>query len=115
MVKRLRVEVVDQAEHLLPLPLQVGLVEPLVPRVQLDLDHLLLLGRQLGRDGVLGPPQQERPDPSPELGQPGGVAVPLDRSAVVLGEPVGAREQARGGDARAAPTGPSGCSPAGCR
>ena len=83
-------QVVDQAQHLLPLPLQMGLVEPLVSRMQLDLDHLLLLGRQLGRDAVLGPPQQERSDASAELVQAGRIPVPLDRSAVVLGEPVGA-------------------------
>jgi hypothetical protein len=102
-VKRLSVQVVDQPEHLLPLTLQMRLVEPLVPRVQLDLDHLLLLRRQLGRHDVLGPAQHDRPDPPPQLGQPGRVALPLDRPPVVLREPVSGREQAGGGDGQQRP------------
>ena len=89
MVNRLLSRSSIKPEHLLPLPLQVGLVDPLVPRVQLDLDHLLLLRWQLGGHVLLGPAQHQRPDPAAQLGQPGRVAVPLDRPAVVLGEPVG--------------------------
>ena len=48
------VEVVDQAEDLLPLALQPGLVELAVARVELDLERLLLLRRQVGGDEFLG-------------------------------------------------------------
>ena len=95
IVNRLLVQVVDQAEDLLPLPLQVRLVDPLVLRVELDLEHLLLLGRQLRRDAFLGAAQHQRPDPPTQLAQP---IASLPRSigpAVVLGEPVRDREKPR--------------------
>ena len=63
------VQVVDQAEHLLPLALQVSLVQLAVLRVQLDLEHLLLLGREVGGDLLLRPPPDQRLDPAPQLGQ----------------------------------------------
>ena len=67
IANRLRVDVVDQAEHLLPLALQVRLVDAAVPRVQLDLQHLLLLRRQVGGDLLLGAAQHERPDAAAQL------------------------------------------------
>ena len=71
------VEVVEQAEDLLPLALQVRLVELAVPRVQLDLEHLLLLGRQVGGDLLLGAALDQRLDPPPQLGEQLGVALPF--------------------------------------
>ena len=47
------IKIFDQAQDLLPFSLQVRLVDPPVPGVQLDLDDLLLLGRQLGGDASL--------------------------------------------------------------
>ena len=80
-MNRLRVHVVDQAEHLLPFPLQLGLVDLAVLRVQLDLQHLLLLGRQVGGHLLLGPALDQRLDPPLQLGQQLGVALLLDRLA----------------------------------
>jgi hypothetical protein len=59
------VDVAEQAEDLLPLPLQVRLVQPAVPRMQLDLEYLFLLLGQVGRDLLLGAAHDERPDPAP--------------------------------------------------
>ena len=80
------VHVVDQAEDLLPLPLQPGLVDLAVLRVQVDLQDLLLLGGQVGGHLFLGAAQDQRLDPPLELGQPLGVALLLDRAGVVVAE-----------------------------
>ena len=45
-----------------------------MPRVQLDLEHLLLLRRQVGGDLLLRAAHDQRLDPPPQLGQPLGVA-----------------------------------------
>src|SRR3712207_6901591 len=50
--------------------------------------HLLLLGRQVGGDHLLGPPAHQRPDPPAQRGQPFAVAVPLDGDAVLVAEPL---------------------------
>ena len=55
-------EVPDQVEHLLPLALEPTVVEAAVGRRELDLDDLLLLGRQVEEDVLLGPAQQEGGD-----------------------------------------------------
>ena len=44
----------------------MGVVDAAVARREVDLEHLLLLGRQVGGDQVLGASQQERPDPPAE-------------------------------------------------
>ena len=49
------IQVLDQAEDLLALPLQTLVVEPLVPRMQLDRKRLLLTRGQIRRDEFLGP------------------------------------------------------------
>ena len=66
IASRCSVEVVEEAEHGLPLALEVGLVDRAVPRGQHHLEDLLLLGRQVARDVLLGAAQQERPDPPAE-------------------------------------------------
>ena len=53
-------------------------------RVQLHLQDLFLLGRQLGGHLVLGAAPDQRPDPPLELGQSLAVALPLDRPGVVV-------------------------------
>ena len=95
--------VADQAEYLLPFPLQPGLVDLSVLRMQLHLQDLLLLGRQVGGYLLLGAAQDERPDPPPELGQALGVTLPLDWPGVVVAEPVRAGEQPRRGDGQQRP------------
>jgi hypothetical protein len=50
-------------------------------------------GLRLHRDHLLGSAQDQWPDTAPELGQPFGIALPLDRLGVVLAEPVWAGEQ----------------------
>ncbi len=74
-----------QPEDALPLLREVGVVELAVPRMQLDGEHLLLLGRQVGGDHLLGAAEQERPDPLLEPPQGGLVAVLLDGAGDVLG------------------------------
>ncbi len=74
------VEVVDQAQDALALLGQVGVVEPAVPGVEVDGEGLLLLGRQVGGDELLGAAQQERPDPLGEAAQRLVVALLLDRA-----------------------------------
>jgi hypothetical protein len=66
-------------------PLQIGLVRSSMLAIELQLDDLLLLGGQLGGHVGLPAAQQQRADPAAQLGQPVGVAVLLDRVAVVLG------------------------------
>ena len=63
--KRFFGHVVDQAEDLLPLPLQVGLIHVAVLRIHLQLDDLFLLRRQVLRDLLLGPAEHQRPNPAP--------------------------------------------------
>ena len=87
------VHVVDQAEDLLPLPLQPRLVDLAVLRMQVDLQDLLLLGGQVGGHLFLGAPPDERLDPPLELGQALAVALSFDRPGVVVAEPVRAGEQ----------------------
>ncbi len=97
------VHVADQAEDLLPLALQMGLVDLAVPRVQVDLEHLLLLGREVGGHEFLGAALDQRLDPPPELGEQLGLAVFLDRAGVVVAEPRRAGEQPRRGDRQQRP------------
>lgn len=63
----------QQAEHLLPLARQPGVVDPAVFGRQLDGQHLLLFGRQLLDDLILGAAQQHRLDaaPQPSARRPG--------------------------------------------
>ena len=75
------VDVVDQPQHLLPLALQVALVDPTVPRVELDGEHLLLLGGEFGGHLLLGPPADQRPDPAAQPGQQLGASSRRARSA----------------------------------
>ena len=83
------VDVGEQPEDLLPLPLQVRLVELAVPRVQFHLEHLLLLRRQVGGHLLLGAALEQRPDPPPQLGEQLGVALPFDRPGVVVAKRTG--------------------------
>jgi hypothetical protein len=76
----------------------VGVVDLAVLGVEHDLEHLLLLGRQLGGHLLLGAPAHQRPDAPAQRGQHLGVAAALDRDPVVLGEPLRAREQPRRDD-----------------
>jgi hypothetical protein len=75
------VDVVDEPQHLLPLALQVPLVDAPVPRVELDRKHLLLLRGEFGSHLFLGPPADQRPDPASQPSQQLAVVVALDRSA----------------------------------
>jgi hypothetical protein len=78
---RLGLHVAQEPEDLLPLPVQVGLVELLVPGVEIELEDLLLLLGQVGGDLLLGPAQDQRPDPAAQLDQTLGVGLLLDRAA----------------------------------
>ena len=91
------VHVADQAEDLLPLPLQMGLVELAVPRVQVYLQYLFLLGGQVRGHLLLRPAHDERPDPPPQLAEQLGVPF-LDRLGVVVAEAGRARKQPGRGD-----------------
>ena len=73
------VEVVDQAEDPLALLGQVGVVDLAVARPEVDRDDLLLLGRQVCGDELLGATEHERPDPAAEPVEGGLVALLLDR------------------------------------
>ena len=53
-------QVIDQPEDFLPLPLQMPLVDRAVPGVQVHLENLLLLGGQVGGDSLLGAAQDQR-------------------------------------------------------
>lgn len=64
-------EIVREPQDPAPLPLKVPVVEPAVRGGEVDVQHLLLLGRQVGGDLLLGPAQQERPDPAPQPRQEG--------------------------------------------
>jgi len=57
-----------------------------VPRVQLDFEHLLLLGRQVGGHLFLGAPLDQRLDPPPQLGEPLLERGQLDRPLIAMGE-----------------------------
>ena len=67
------VHVVDEPEDLLALALQVPLVDAAVARVELHLEDLLLLRRQVGGHLFLGPALDQRLDPAPQPGQQLGV------------------------------------------
>ena len=54
--------VAQEPEDLLALPVEVGLVELLVPGVEIELEDLLLLLGQVGDDLLLGPAQDDRSD-----------------------------------------------------
>jgi hypothetical protein len=97
------VEVLDEAQHGLPLPLQVGLVDAPVSWRQRHLEDLLLLRWQVRGHDLLGPPQQERPDPFAEPFEGGRVAESLDRVRDQLGETLGVRVQAGGDDREQGP------------
>ena len=62
---------------------------------ELDGDDLLLLLGQIGGDEILRPPHEERPDPSLKPLHPARILPGLDRSDVLLLEPVRGREQTR--------------------
>ncbi len=59
------VEVVDEPENLLSLPLQLPVVERTVFRCELDLEYLLLFRRQVGGDLFLRATQHQRFDALP--------------------------------------------------
>ncbi len=86
---------VDEAEDLLPLLLQDPVVELPMRGAELDGDDLLLLLGQIGGDEILRPPHEERPDPSLKPLHPARILPGLDRSDVLLLEPVRGREQTR--------------------
>ena len=97
------VEVAQQPEDLLALALEVGVVQLPVPRVQVDEEHLLLLGRQIGGDQLLGAALDERLDPPAQAGELLAVAAALDRPRVLLGERLRVREQPGRGDRKQRP------------
>src|ERR687889_2780779 len=91
------------ASILLALALQVPLVDAAVARVELHLEELLLLCRQVSGHLLLGPPFDQWLDPSPQPGQQLGVGLFLDGAGVVLAEPGRTREQARRRDRQQRP------------
>ena len=97
------IKIFDQSQDLLPFALQMRLVDPPMPGVQLDLDDLLLLGRQLGCDALLGAAQHQRADPPAQLAQSNRVLAALDRSPVVLRETIRIREKPWRGDREQCP------------
>ncbi len=101
--KRCFCDVADEAEDLLALPLELGLVDPGVAGAELDLDGLLGLGRQLGEHRVLGAAAHERGDASPEGGEQLGGLAALDRLAVGLAEPLRVGVEAGSGDRQQRP------------
>ena len=64
-------------------------------RVEVDLERLLLLRRQVGGDQLLGAALEQRLDPAPQPGEPLAVAVAFDRPRVLLGEPLAGPGTAR--------------------
>ncbi len=89
-----RVQVADQPEYLLPLPLQVSLIHPTVRVVQFHLEHLFLLSRKIGGHLFLGTARDQRPYATTELGEQFDVvaAAILDRPSVVVTETFRVRE-----------------------
>ena len=86
-------DVVEQSENLLPFALQVGVVDRAMARMQLDLEYLLLLGRQVRSHLFLGAPHHQRFDASSQLRQSFCITVFFDGSAVEIGEGGGAGKQ----------------------
>jgi len=86
--------VLDEAEDLLPLALQLAVVDRAVPRVQLDFEDVLHLRREVRGDLLLGAAPHQGADPTPQRGELLGVALPLDGGPVDIGEPRRAGEQA---------------------
>lgn len=80
------VEIVDQAEDLLALALQAGLVQLAVARVELNLERLLLLGGKVSGDELLGAALDQGLDPSPQAREALAVGLAFDRARVLLGE-----------------------------
>lgn len=66
-------QVAEQAEHLLPLPLQVGLVDLAVSGVELQFDDLFLLIRQIGGHVGLPAAQQRKLQPRRFATAPAGL------------------------------------------
>jgi hypothetical protein len=63
-------EVVEQSQDSLALALEVRVVHLAVTRMQLDLERLLLLGREFGGHELLGSPLEQRLNASSLLGEP---------------------------------------------
>ena len=91
-------DVAEQAQYRLALPLQVPLVEAAMARAELDLQHLLLLGREVGGHLLLGAALDQGRDPPPQPAQELGVGVLLDRPRVLLAEAGRMREEPGCGD-----------------
>jgi hypothetical protein len=97
------VEVVEEAEHFLPLALENRVVQRPMRGAELDPHLLLLLGRQVGGDELLRAAQHQRADPSPQSREPRRTMVAalvvvwdlslLDGSDVLIAEPSSGREQ----------------------
>jgi hypothetical protein len=75
-----------------------------VARVEIDLERLFLLRRQVGSDELLGAALDEGLDPAPQAREPLAVAVAFNRPRVLLGEPRRVREEPRRGDREQATT-----------
>ena len=90
------IRVVEQAEHPLPLALQVLVVDVPVHRVRVEGHDLDLLGWQVDRDLLLGAPQHERADAAAQQVEQLGPLAGLDGLAVVLREDVGTGVEAGG-------------------
>ena len=97
------VHVVEETEDLAALAVQVGVVDLPVLGAEFDLEHLLGLLGQLSRHDLLGAPQHEGPDPVAQLDEALGVLALLDGCGVVLLEPLGRPEEARGADGEERP------------
>ena len=97
------VHVPEQAQHLAALALEHAVVELAVGRLELHLEDLLLLGRQVLRHELLGAAQHERAHAAAQGRHPLGVLPGLDGGHVGLAEPAVAREQARHDDAQQRP------------
>ena len=96
-------EVIDQPEDLLPLPLQLPLVDHAVPGMQIHLEHLLLLGGQVRGHLLLRAPHDQRPDPAAQLREQLWPVAVLDRPGVEVAEPARVREQPGRGDRQQRP------------
>ena len=74
------------------------MIDLLVSGAEVELENLLLFGRQVAGHLLFRAPQHEGADPSTQLSQSLGVCLLFDRHPVVLGEAVGTGEQPRGDD-----------------
>ena len=95
--------VADQAEDLLALLLELGLVDAHVACAQLDIDGLLHLGGQLGQHLVLGASPHQGRDPSSQRVEPVRGPTALDGLSVHLGETSGVGVEPGGHDRQERP------------